>query len=190
METKDSFVRMVSRRVPRLGRRAADKGAHPLEVLFWTHGTGAFHLALLLTGERQTAEDLTQEAFVRVAGRFRGLANPDAFGPYLKKTVVNLARDHFRKQKRDAAFVRRQKQESKELWEEPEADRILNRSELFPALRRLPHRQRAAVVLRYCEGLSEQETADVLSTSVAATKSLTARGLKTLRTDLEGGKHA
>jgi RNA polymerase sigma factor (sigma-70 family) len=49
------------------------------------------------------------------------------------------------------------------------------------ALARLPHRQRAALVLRYCEDLSEQQTAEVLQTSVKAVKALVTRGLATLR---------
>ena len=53
-------------------------------------------LAYLLTGDRHLAEDLMQEAFLRVGSRLRHVS-PETFGPYVRRTVVNLARSHFRK---------------------------------------------------------------------------------------------
>src|SRR5439155_3860563 len=64
--------------------------------LYRQHAAGAVRLAFLLTGDRGLAEDLVHDAFVRLAGRFRDLRNPDAFEWYLRRTVVNLARSHFR----------------------------------------------------------------------------------------------
>src|SRR5207302_804336 len=67
-----------------------------LGELYRRHAPDAARLGYLLTGDRVLAEDLVQEAFVRMFGRFRDLRNPDAFGAYLRKTVVNLSRSHFR----------------------------------------------------------------------------------------------
>lgn len=63
--------------------------------------------------------------------------------------------------------------------------RIDDRDELLQALQDLPPRQRAAVVLRFCEGLTEHETAEVL-TSTGAVNSLVSRGLGTLRQRMGG----
>jgi len=58
---------------------------------------GGIRLAYLLTGDRAVAEDLVQEAFVRFVGRLRFLRDPDAFEPYLRRTIVNLSKNHFRR---------------------------------------------------------------------------------------------
>ena len=56
-------------------------------------------LAYLLTGERALAEDLVQDAFLRVLGRFHDLRNRDAFWWYLRRTIVNLAHSQFRRRR-------------------------------------------------------------------------------------------
>src|SRR6059058_2058925 len=79
-----------------------------LGELYRRHAPDAVRLAYLLTGDRALAEDLAQEAFVRMFGRFRDLRNPDAFGAYLRKTVVNLSRSHFRRAKVERAYLERE----------------------------------------------------------------------------------
>ena len=70
----------------------AERGRRRLENLYAAHCPEATRLAFLLTGDRDLAEDLTQDAFVRVARRFGDLRNPEAFGPCLRKTVINLSK--------------------------------------------------------------------------------------------------
>src|SRR5437588_487857 len=87
-----------------------DEDASPrgrLGELYARHAPDAARLAYLLTGDRALAEDLVQEAFVRMFGRFRDLRNPEAFGAYLRKTVVNLSRSHFRRLKVERAYTAR-----------------------------------------------------------------------------------
>src|SRR5947208_15027507 len=79
-----------------------------LEELDRRHAPEAARLAYLLTGDRALAEDLVQDAFVRMFGRFRDLRNPDAFGAYLRRTVVNLANSHFRRLKVERAYLARE----------------------------------------------------------------------------------
>src|SRR2546423_15355559 len=79
-----------------------------LGELYRRHAPEAVRLAYLLTGDRALAEDLMQEAFVRGFGRFRDLRNPDAFGAYLRPTIVNLSRSHFRRAKVERAYVARE----------------------------------------------------------------------------------
>ena len=79
-----------------------------LGELYERHAPDAVRLAYLITGDRSLAEDLVQEAFVRMFGRFRDLRSADAFPWYLRRTVVNLANSHFRHQKVARSYVERE----------------------------------------------------------------------------------
>src|SRR6266566_9470783 len=68
-----------------------------LGTLYGRHAPGAVRLAYLLTGDPALAEDLVQDAFVKLAGRLAHLRDPEAFDAYLRRTVVNLANSHFRR---------------------------------------------------------------------------------------------
>src|SRR5512133_3440418 len=69
---------------------------------------GGIRLAYLLTGDRAAAEDLVQEAFVRFMGRLRFLRDPDAFEPYLRRTIVNLSKNRFRRRAVERAYLERE----------------------------------------------------------------------------------
>ena len=155
-----------------------------LADLYHRHAADAVQLAYLLTGDKHLAEDLTQDAFVRLFGRFQELRKPEAFAFYLKRTIVNLSKDHFRRLHRERDLSRRHR--PSELVDDQGFREVEVRDGLLDALQRLPPRQRAAVVLRYCEGLSEHESADILQTSVGAVNSLVSRGLGTLREGMKG----
>jgi RNA polymerase sigma-70 factor (sigma-E family) len=158
--------------------RVAEQGGR-LGELYAQHAPEAVRLAYLLTGDRALAEDLVQEAFVRMFGRFRDLRNPDAFRAYLRTTVVNLSRSHFRRVKVERAYLERRRPPA--YLEAPDPG---PRDELWSALSRLGDRQRAAIVLRYYEDLSEAETAEVLRCPVGTVKSLVSRGMDRLREEL------
>lgn len=146
------------------------------EELYAMHGSEALRLAYALTGSHPEAEDLAQEAFVRLLGRFGDLRRPEAFRAYLMRTVVNLSKSNFRRR----VFEKEHRTHGNPMQSDatkPVDDRRL----LVEALRGLPTRQQTAVVLRYCVDLSEHETAEILGTSVKAVKSLVSRGLATLR---------
>jgi RNA polymerase sigma-70 factor (sigma-E family) len=148
------------------------------EDLYLAHGAEALRLAYLMTGDSALAEDVAQEAFVRMLKRFQNLRNPDAFRAYLLRTVMNLTKSHFRKLKRERDYARL------EPAPQSEAPRDIGSHDLlWSALMRLPERQRLALALRYCHDLSEQQTADVMKTSPKAVKSLVGRGLAKLRAD-------
>ena len=68
---------------------------------------GAVRLAYLLTGDRAVAEDITQDAFVRVSGRLAHLREGAAFDAYLRRAVVNLAKNHFRRRAVERAYLER-----------------------------------------------------------------------------------
>jgi RNA polymerase sigma-70 factor (sigma-E family) len=165
--------------VQRVETAPAVTEAKGLADLYERHAPAAGRLAYLLTGDRALAEDLVQEAFVRVVGRFRHLRVPDAFEAYLRRTIVNLHTSSLRRRRLERAYLEREGGAARP------ASAVMPdvgvREELWRAMLALPARQRAAVVLRFYEDLSERETADALRCSVAAVKSLTARAMETLR---------
>jgi RNA polymerase sigma-70 factor (sigma-E family) len=127
-------------------------------------------LALLLTGSPAQAEELVQDAFVRVFARWAEVETPRA---YLRQAVVNACRSHHRRRGRElrhgpGAATRAQS---------TDADIDLTRT----ALASLPDRQRKAVVLRFYEDLSEAEIAAVLGCRPGTVKSLLSRAMVRLR---------
>jgi len=153
-----------------------------LAELYERHVGAAMGLSYLLTGNQQQAEDLVQEAFVRCVGRFRHLRVPDAFESYLRRTIVNLHTSGLRRKRLERAWLARQA--GRAVIAAPGPD-VADRADLWIELRKLPPRQRAALVLRYYEDLSEHDAAEALGVSPAALKSLVARGTAALRGEMK-----
>jgi RNA polymerase sigma factor (sigma-70 family) len=167
-----------------VGVLVARRSRERMADLYVAHAPDAFRLAYLLTGDREAAADIVQDAFVRLVGRFRDLREPQSFGPYLRSTVVNLSRDRFRRLRSERARVSRQRAlRHEEGTTEPDVEA---RDVIGQALRSLPYRQQAALILRYYEDLSEHETAQTLRCSVSAVKALVTRGTSALREKLRG----
>ena len=156
-----------------------------LADLYVRHVPAANRLAFLLTQNRAQAEDLVHDAFVRCVGRFGHLRAHEAFDAYLRRTIVNLHTSRLRR-------VRVERE-----WFSKESGRVeraatlglpdvAGREDMWRRLATLPPRQRAVLVLRYYDDLSERETADALRCSVAAVKSLTARATAALREGIRG----
>ena len=154
--------------------------------LYAEHAAPLQRLAYLLTGDHHLAEDLTQQAFVKFYGRFLNLRSPSTAGAYLRKTILNLARGSHRRSQTEREYIRRHERSAERAVESPsleENDLVVN------ALRLLPYRQRAAIVLRFYEDLSEAQAAEVMDCSPTAMKSLTARAMSSLRATVEGAEH-
>ena len=154
-----------------------------LEELYVRNAPWALRTAYFLTGDRDLAEDLVQEAFVRVAGRFGHIRKPDAFPGYLRRTIVNLFTSQLRRRALEREWLRRQEGEAVFFEGAPEPS-----DDLWRALATLPARQRAAVVLRYYDDLPEREAAAVLGCSTGAFHQLVVRATATLRQQLEGAE--
>jgi RNA polymerase sigma-70 factor (sigma-E family) len=155
-----------------------------LEELYVRHMPATIGLAYLLAGDRHAAEDLAQDAFVRLAGRFQHLRNVDAFGSYLRKTLVNLHLSRLRRVRLERFHVEVQ-QRGIEPSHTSMPD-VAGSVDLWAGLQRLPPRQRAAVILRYYEDLSERESAELLRCSASAVRSLVARAMDALREQMRG----
>ncbi|UED87462.1 SigE family RNA polymerase sigma factor [Streptomyces profundus] len=135
--------------------------------------------AYLLTGHHHDAEDLVQVALVKAYARWDRCvraADPDA---YVWRIMINAHRDRIRGLRVFEWLTTRFPERTARDRVEP----LLARDVLSAALRRLPPRQRAAVVLRYVEDRSETEVAALLGTRVGTVRSRTARGLEKLRAD-------
>jgi RNA polymerase sigma-70 factor (sigma-E family) len=157
-----------------------DQGGR-LDRLYRAHYAPSLRLAYLILGDRTKAEDLVQESFVRVAGRFTELRNPDAFGSYLHRTLINLCRKQFRRTRTERTYL--QEQASRPLETSAQPDVPLQET-VRSALARLTPRQRAAIVLRFYADLSEREIADALMCRPGTVKSLIARGMEVLRAEI------
>jgi RNA polymerase sigma-70 factor (sigma-E family) len=161
--------------------------AEPLEgdrlgELYVRHAPDGIRLAYLLTGDRALAEDLVQEAFARFAGRLLHLRSPDAFEPYLRRTIVNLSRSYFRRRKVERAHLERLARAP----QLPTSSSDALDETVHEAILHLPARQRAAIVLRFYEDQSDVQTAEIMGCRPGTVRSLVSRGMTTLRTDLEG----
>jgi RNA polymerase sigma factor (sigma-70 family) len=163
-----------------VGGRVGDRSAR-LAELYERHVPDAIRLGFLLTGDREVARDLAHEAFERAVGRIAHLRQPDAFGPYLRRAVVNLSRNHFRGRSRERAFVER----SEPAAPAPSVERaVTDRLALRQALLALPERQRAAIVLRFYLDLPEHQAADALRCRPGTVRSLLSRGMQSLRASM------
>ena len=147
--------------------------------LYERHAPDAARLAYLLTGDRLLAQDLTQEAFVRLIGRFADLRDPGAFPWYLRRTVVNLANSHFRRLRVERTHAERLKSEPT-----PSVPEMGARQEMRDALLVLPLKQRTAIALRFYEDLTEAQTAEAMGVPLGTVKSLVSRGLARLREEM------
>jgi RNA polymerase sigma-70 factor (sigma-E family) len=140
-----------------------------LVQLYEAEHAGMVRLAHLLTGSVPTAEDLVQEAFVKVYERIDDVAEP---GAYLRRAVVNLATSHHRRRAVADRWQRRQPPPTDAL--PPDVD------ETWQLLRDLPEAQRTVLVLRFYLDLKVDDIAAVLEVPAGTVKSQIHRGLAAL----------
>ena len=141
--------------------------------------------ATMLTGDSHLAGDLVQDVMVKVQVRWRRVSAATVPELYVRRMVTNAYLDW-----RRTGWWR-----LNVLWARPEdaasgpgsadhADQSADRDQLWTLLRSLPHRQRAALVLRYYEDLSDADVAEVLECAVGTVRSLISRGLAALRSSM------
>jgi RNA polymerase sigma-70 factor (sigma-E family) len=158
-----------------------DRGAR-IAAVYGRHARQAGRLAYLLTGDADLAEDLTQEAFVNLMGRLGGIRDERAIASYLRRSIVNLASKHWRKVGNERRTVHVQRDST--VVRTASMPDIESQDQIWRTLERLPDRQRAAIVLRFYEDLSERETARVLGCRVGTVKSAVSRGLERVRKEM------
>jgi RNA polymerase sigma-70 factor (sigma-E family) len=134
--------------------------------------------AYLLTGNRADAEDLVQVTLAKTYLAWGRIREREALDGYVRRTMVNTQTSVWRRRRPEALYD----QVPEVAGRDEHGDADLHQA-LWTALGRLSRKQRATVVLRYYEDLSEAETARVLGVSVGTVKSTTSRALATLRED-------
>jgi RNA polymerase sigma-70 factor (sigma-E family) len=164
----------------RPGQHATDR----LAALHQQHYTSLVRLATLVVGDVGVAEQLAQDAFVRLHLRWGGLRNLDKAPAYLRSAVLNGARSHLRRRKVSDRYDDRRTVEPPMVTPEAAALGRAEQERVLAALRRLPERQREAVVLRYYLDLPEAEIAAAMGVSGGSVKTHLHRGLASLAAHL------
>ena len=139
---------------------------------------GLLRTAYLLTGDRHTAEDLVQTSFAKLYLSWERVQNRESVDAYLRRILVNENNSLWRR-----AWKRR------EVSTDEVPDRVAGTDRhdhgesaaLWRFVQGLPKKQRAVIVLRYYEELSEAETAEVLGVAVGTVKSQASRALASMR---------
>jgi len=155
VEADDSFMGFVVSRAAALRRTA-----------YW------------LTGDWHLGEDLVQTALIKTYSRAGRLRNPDALEAYVRKVMVTTWRAWWRRKWR-AEVPTGMVPETTSTGDTSGV--VEQRDWLTGLLAELPRQQRLAVVLRFCEDLSEAETARLMGCSIGTVKTHTSRGLAALR---------
>ena len=139
--------------------------------------------AIILTGDRETAQDLVQETMVRVQLQWRKVSRADLPERYVKRMMANLYVDWQRGPWWRRVRLRGVPDETVPVPGDI-ADGTADRDLLWGVLAGLPRQQRAALVLRYYEDLPDAEIAEALGCSVGTARGYISRALSTLRARL------
>lgn len=172
----------------RLGRRRT-QAADPLYPTFAAYVRARqpvlLRTARSLTANPNDAEDLLQTALAKTYVAWERIEDHRALDGYVRRALVNTRTSQWRKRRVDE-FACEELPEPEPLPQgEDPAERQALRDAMWRAVLRLPARQRAMVVLRYYEDLSEAQTAELLGVSVGTVKSAVSRALGKLREDPE-----
>ncbi|KUJ70260.1 hypothetical protein ACZ90_05015 [Streptomyces albus subsp. albus] len=137
-----------------------------------------------LTANQSDAEDLLQTALTKTYLAWERIEDHRALDGYVRRALVNTRTSQWRKRRVDE-FVCEELPEPDPAPAPDPAERQLLHDTMWRAVLRLPDRQRAMVVLRYYEDLSEAQTAELLGVSIGTVKSAVSRALGKLRQDPE-----
>jgi RNA polymerase sigma-70 factor (sigma-E family) len=149
-------------------------------ALYEAHALGMIRLAHIMLGDRQGAEDVVQEAFCGLYRRWSHLADPGSAVHYVRSAVLNHCRSVLRR--RTTSQAAREAASSPESVRSAESTVLTReeRDEIMRAVRRLPPRQREALVLRFYLDLSAEEAATTMGISPSSVRSATHRALASL----------
>ena len=157
---------------------AHDPAVADLESFLAERGEPLLRTAVLLTGSKDAGEDLLQAGLERLLRHWSRIdGDPEG---YLRRTLYNLAADGWRRQRAWRQRLRLLQNETAASVGDGTSE-VDARDTLIRLLVQLPPRQRAVIVARYWEQLSEAETALVLGCSVGSVKASASRGLQRLR---------
>ena len=153
----------------------AGRSAPTFEEFVASRGRDLWRTAWLLTGDAHKAEDLVQTALMKCWGRWSSISDGGAVEAYVRRAMLNTYTDWWRRR-----------------WNSERPTEVMpdvvqhdadsgDRQDTLAALASLPRGQRAVLVLRFYEDLTEAQTAEMLGISVGTVKSQTSRALSALR---------
>lgn len=166
---------------PRPGRLMAGRRADSatLETLFEQESRSLVGMLWVFTGDKAAAEDIAQEAFVRISLAWHRVQDPAKAGAYLRSIAFNLARSQHKR----AGKARGREETTGAESDSAEVKALLNDDErqVLLALRALPARQRECLVLRFYSSLEPLQIASATGLSINSVKTHLRRGLEALR---------
>ena len=155
---------------------------HFVEAMYNEHGRGLVHMVRLFVDDRNAAEDLVQEAFIRLARSAHRIEDQRKAAAYLRSIVLNLARDHNR---RGLVSLRhRLPLDDDEASVEDLVELAEQHQQVVDMLRTLPGRQRDCLILRYYDELGIDDIAQTLGISRNSVKTHLTRGMRALESQL------
>lgn len=174
-----AVMKRVSAREQELSQRDEQ-----ISTLFDAHYNKLRDLAYIILGDRNLAEEMVMEAFAKTFTGWARIRDLDRADAYLKRAVVNLCRSRIRRkvvEARSNAITYRREERKAPDWD-PEIHE--ESRELWAAVRDLPVRQRACIILRYVEDLPEGDIAEILECSVGTVRSQMSRARRKLEVAL------
>jgi RNA polymerase sigma-70 factor (sigma-E family) len=166
-----------------------DDGAAEVTALYGAHAVSMIRIALIMLGDRAAAEDVVQDAFFGLYRRWGKLSDRANAETYVRSAVLNGCRDTLKRQarreRRDRAAAR-----SWQAVGSAEATALIGEDHrrILAGVRRLPNRQREALVCRFYLDMSEEETARAMGISRGTVKSATSRAVGALGRMLKEGQ--
>ena len=161
-----------------MGTVVDDAASVEFHAFFERHYAELARLAHLLTGEADAADDLAADALLALWHRWDRVRAADHPAAYARGVVANLARTRIRSAVRERRRITLFWSQRDDKTENPDIPGVVD---VQDALRRLPFRKRACVVLRHAFDLSEKDTALALGISVGTVKSQTSKGMAELK---------
>lgn len=156
-----------------------------MEALYLREAVSLVRLARIFTDDRNAAEDLVQEAFIRLFHSAHKIQDEARVSAYLRSIVLNLARDHNRRGLMSLRHQDAMTDRSVPVQPDDELVRTESQATILDALRALSPRQRDCLVLRFYLELSEGEIASTLDISANSVKTHCRRGLAAMASLLE-----
>jgi RNA polymerase sigma-70 factor, ECF subfamily len=162
--------------------RAQKGDAEQIAALYETYHVKIFRYLYYRVGDRQTAEDLTSEVFIRMLRFIGGFKTPgSSFQAWLFQIARNICNDYYRKQKSHQVVPLEENIRDENLSVASAADRILNSEQLKQALNKLNEDQRDVIILRFIVDMSIAEAAQSLNKTEDSIKGLQRRALLSLK---------
>jgi RNA polymerase sigma-70 factor (ECF subfamily) len=152
--------------------------------LYKQYSKAMYNIAIRFLDNKMDAEDILQESFITAFNRLGELQNRELFGSWLKRIVINNCISFHRKRK--IVFEDMDEQRDQEMMVIDEGKLPVDPALVHHAIRELPRKGRAVLILRALEGYSHKEIAEELQISVSTSKTQYSRALSLLNRKLKG----